>query len=98
MVCEKDDANKVRKMLKKNSKLCISEKNDEAVLLNMESGMFFGLQDVSYDIWKIIGKCCDVDSIVNEIVQIYDVSRKEAEIDVSNIINEMKENGLVIEE
>lgn len=84
-------------MLKKNNKLCISEKNDEIVILNMESGMFFGLQDVSYDVWKIMEEHRDVASIVNEIVQIYDVARKEAEIDISNIINEMKENGLVIE-
>ena len=84
-------------MIKKNKNLCISEKNDEIVVLNMKSGNFFGLQDVSYDIWKAIEKYQDIELVIDEIVKNYNVDRKEAEIDVKDLIQEMKENGLVVE-
>ena len=84
-------------MIKKNKNLCISEKNDEIVVLNMKSGNFFGLQDVSYDIWKAIEKYQDIELVIDEIVKNYNVDRKEAEIDVKDLIQEMKENGLVFE-
>lgn len=85
-------------MLKKNNKLCISEKNNEIVIMNMEKGEFWGLQDVSFDIWKIMDEYKNIDEIVDKIVQIYEVGRQEAEKDLSNIIEEMKINGMVIEE
>ena len=47
-------------MIKKNDNLCISEKNNEIVILNMKTGFFWGLQDVSYDIWKAIEKYHDI--------------------------------------
>lgn len=84
-------------MIKKNKNLCISEKNDEIVILNMKSGNFFGLQDVSYDIWQAIEKYQDVELVIDEIVRNYNVDRKKAEIDVRDLIQEMKENGLVVE-
>ena len=85
-------------MLKKNNKLCISEKNNEIVIMNMEKGEFWGLQDVSFDIWKIMDEYKNIDEIIDKIVQIYEVGRQEAEKDLSNIIEEMKINGMVIEE
>lgn len=85
-------------MLTKNNKLCISEKNNEIVIMNMEKGEFWGLQDVSFDIWKILDNCKSIDEIADKIVQIYEVDRQEAAKDISNIIEEMKINGMVIEE
>lgn len=84
-------------MIKKNENLCISKKNGEIVILNMKNGNFFGLQDVSYDIWQAIEKYQDVELVIDEIVKIYNVNRKEAECDVRDLIKEMKENGLVVE-
>lgn len=84
-------------MIKKNENLCISEKNGEIVILNMKNGNFFGLQDVSYDIWQAIEKYQDVELVIDEIVKNYNVNRKEAECDVRDLIKEMKENGLVVE-
>lgn len=84
-------------MIRKNDNLCISEKNNEIVILNMKSGNFFGLQDVSYDIWQAIEKYQDIELVIDEIVRNYNVDRKEAERDVINLIKEMKENGLVVE-
>ncbi len=84
-------------MIKKIENLCISEKNNEIVILNMKSGNFFGLQDVSYDVWKAIEKYQDVELIIDEIVENYNVDRREAESDIRDLIKEMKENGLVVE-
>ena len=84
-------------MIKKIENLCISEKNNEIVILNMKIVNFFGLQDVSYDVWKAIEKYQDVELIIDEIVENYNVDRREAESDIRELIKEMKENGLVVE-
>lgn len=85
-------------MIKKNDNLCISEKNNEIVILNMKTGFFWGLQDVSYDIWKAIEKYHDIELIVDEIVKNYNADREEIEVDVKKLIDELEENELVINE
>lgn len=85
-------------MIKKNDNLCISEKNNEIVILNMKTGFFWGLQDVSYDIWKAIEKYHDIELIVDEIVKNYNADREEIEVDVKELIDELEENELVINE
>lgn len=85
-------------MIKKNDNLCISEKNNEIVILNMKTGFFWGLQDVSYDIWKAIEKYHDIELIVDEIVKNYNADREEIEADVKKLIDELEENELVINE
>lgn len=85
-------------MLKKNEKLFISEKNNEIVIMNMKNGRFFGLQDVSYDVWKLLDNCIEIDEIVEGIVQNYDVDRDVAKQDISNVIDKMVEYGLVMNE
>ncbi len=84
-------------MIRKNDNLCISEKNNEIVILNMKSGKFFGLQDVSYDVWQALEKYQDVGLIIDEIVKNYNVNRNEAKADVEKLIKDLKENGLVVE-
>ncbi len=85
-------------MIKKNDNLCISEKNNEIVILNMKTGFFWGLQDVSYDIWKAIEKYHDIELIVDEIAKNYNADREEIEVDVKKLIDELEENELVINE
>ena len=85
-------------MIRKNNKLCISEKNDEIIVMNLEQGMFFGLQDVSFDIWKSLDECKNIDEIANYIVERYKVSYDEVIDDVEIIIKEMNKNGMVIVE
>lgn len=85
-------------MLKKNSKVFISDKNNEIVIMNMEKGQFWGLQDVSYDIWKSLDECKNIEEIADKIVDKYEVEKDEAIRDINNIIEEMKINGLVIDD
>ena len=85
-------------MIEKNDNLCISEKNNEIVILNMKTGFFWGLQDVSYDIWKAIEKYHDIELIVDEIAKNYNADREEIEVDVKKLIDELEENELVINE
>ena len=84
-------------MIRKNDNLCISEKNNEIVILNMKTGKFFGLLDVSYDVWQALEKYQDVGLIIDEIVKNYNVNRNEAKADVEKLIKDLKENGLVVE-
>jgi hypothetical protein len=37
-----------------NESVVYAELDDEAVLLNIESGIYFGLNDVSTEIWKAL--------------------------------------------
>lgn len=85
-------------MLKRNNDLCVSEKNDEIIIMDMEKGEFWGLQDVSFDIWKLLDECNSEDQLTNRLIQLYEVDKKEVMYDVNNIIKSMKEKGMVIEE
>ena len=68
---------------------------DEAVILHVGSGTYFGLDPVGARIWelmkehKTLGQICDV------MLSEYDVSREDLERDAMNLVDELIAQDLV---
>ena len=69
--------------------------DDETVLLNLEGGLYFGVDQVGHRIWELTGEGKTLQEIVDAIVAEYDVSREQAEGDVLAFAEPLVERGLL---
>ncbi|MEL6502067.1 MAG: PqqD family protein [Cyanobacteria bacterium J06635_13] len=72
-----------------------SEIDSEAVILDVNSGTYFGLNEVSNRIWQLLQTPTSKSAIIGQILAEYDVSPEEAEKDLHNLLEEMLSTGLV---
>ena len=70
---------------------------NETVLLDLESGMYFGLDLVGKRIWEAIGEGLTLGEIAAIIVSEYEVEVNQAQADVIEFIGDLVERGLLTE-
>lgn len=78
-----------------SSKYLYSEIDSEAVILDVNSGTYFGLNEVSNRIWQLLQTPTSSDSLVEQILEEYDAPPEEVEKDVRSLLNDMSNAGLV---
>lgn len=72
------------------------ELGGEAVILQMSTGTYYGLNHVGSRIWQTIQQQpCAFDAIVSSVIQQYDVDRQQVEDDVDNLLRSMLAEGLI---
>ena len=67
----------------------------EAVLLNLQSGTYFGLNEVGTRIWTLFGEKKSLRQVFETLKQEYDVAPETLEQDLLRLVGELKTKGLV---
>jgi|WetSurMetagenome_2_1015567.scaffolds.fasta_scaffold690238_2 hypothetical protein len=67
----------------------------EVVILNLQSGVYFGLKGVGARIWDLIKEPLPANAICEAILSEFDVNREQCEQDVLKILENMRESGLI---
>jgi hypothetical protein len=67
----------------------------EAVILNLRTGMYYGLNPVGARIWALLVTPTRVEDIRDTIVQQYDVEVDRCERDVLGVLHQLAAHGLV---
>ena len=70
---------------------------NESVLLDLESGMYFGLDGVGKFIWEAIAQGRTLGEIAADIATEYDVDRERAQADVIDFASGLVGRGLLSE-
>ena len=73
------------------------ELDGEAVLLNLGSGIYFGLNDVGTRIWALLGQDGALRSVFDALKQQYDEVPERLEKDLLELVEQMYSKGLVQE-
>ena len=71
--------------------------DDEAVLLDIESGEYFSLNPVGSRIWELCDGTRPTTEIVSVICEEFDVAEDVATADIDAILDELKAARLVVE-
>jgi hypothetical protein len=71
--------------------------DNETVLLDLERGLYFGLDGVGKLIWEAIGRGRTLGEIAADIASEYDVDRKSAQADVIEFASGLVGRGLLSE-
>jgi hypothetical protein len=72
------------------------ELDGEAVILNVDSGVYFGLDRVGTRVWQLVGENGDLPSMAARLEQEYEVTRDVLERDLESFITTLVEKGLIV--
>ena len=67
----------------------------EAVLLDLATGTYFGLNEVGTRIWHLIEEHGSIEPVVRTLLDEYDASEKQARADLDALIDQLRTKGLV---
>jgi len=71
------------------------ELDGEAVLLNLQNEMYYGLDEVGTRMWQLLTTSDSVQAAMDTMLEEFDVSPETLEQDLSKMIQELQEHGLV---
>jgi len=71
------------------------EVDGEAVLLNLESGKYFGLDRVGTRMWQLLTEHGQVEPALRVLLQEYDVPEDRLRQDLMSLIDKLAAHGLV---
>ena len=75
--------------------ILIQEVGGETVVLHMEKGEYFELNEMGTVMLKRLRECADLDQIVDSLTEEYAVSQTEASEDLQRLILSLESYGLV---
>ena len=72
-----------------------SELEGETVILNLQSGVYYGLKAVGATIWNFIQEPKTVNEVRDAILAKYEVESEQCESDLLALFQELKSEGLI---
>ena len=70
---------------------------DEMVLLNLDNEQYYGLDEVGTRFWDLVAAGGSFGSAITTLLDEYEVERDVLERDLTALVGELSENGLVVE-
>ena len=80
----------------RNSETISGRLHDELVMMDIQKGKYFSLNQVATQIWDLLEKPTSLDEICNTLMAEYDIKAEQCISDVQSHLNEMQKLGLVI--
>jgi hypothetical protein len=71
------------------------ELEGEAVLLSLDAGQYFGLDEIGTRVWSLLLEHGDVEPVVRAVVAEYEVTEAQFRADLERFVHQMVANGLL---
>lgn len=72
-----------------------TEIDEDLVLLDRESGFYFGLNSVGHQIWQYLEKGISKNVMINKLINEYHIEKAQCLIEVEGFIHVLKTKGLI---
>ncbi len=72
-----------------------AEVDGEVVMMSIERGRYFGLDDIGSDIWKRLDPPCSFGELIDRLAIDYDADRATIAADVRALLGRMAEQDVV---
>lgn len=73
-----------------------SEIDNEAVVLGITSGKYYGFDETATEIWSIIQRPIRIRELILRLSKIYEGNRKEMKTETLAFLNELFERNLIV--
>ena len=80
----------------KAPEVLLQDLNGEAVLLNLANGQYYGLDEISYHMYKTLISSSSVQVAYEALLQEYEIEPGQLKSDLDKFLAHLLENGLVI--
>jgi hypothetical protein len=67
----------------------------DVVILNLNNGTYYALNETGARLWNLIQKPCSVETILDTLLTEYNVDTRQCETDLTAIVEDMAKHGLV---
>ncbi len=71
------------------------ELEGEAVLLNLASGMYFGLDPIGTRVWQLLGEHQMLRAVLERMLDEFDVDRETLQSDLLSLADDLSSHGLI---
>ena len=78
-----------------NAEIIQSKIGEEVVMLDMESGFYFGLNSVASIIWAMMEKGISFEDLCDQLIEQFDVERALCESDTQELIDQLLEKKII---
>jgi hypothetical protein len=78
-----------------NKRVIQSKIGDEVVMLDMDSGFYFGLNSVASIIWVKLEKEISLEDVINELMKEYNIDRQTCENDTRIFWDQLLEKSII---
>lgn len=68
----------------------------EAVVLELQASNYFGMNDVGTAVWNFLQQPRIVSDVIEHIVNNYEVSPEQAEVEILSFLQNLVDKGLVV--
>jgi Coenzyme PQQ synthesis protein D (PqqD) len=82
-------------MISRSPSVVTTEVDGEIVMMSIEKGRYFGLDDIGSDIWKRIEPPCSLATLVDGLAAAYEADRATIAADVQSLLGRMVEQDVV---
>jgi PqqD family protein of HPr-rel-A system len=78
-----------------NDSVVSAELDDEVILLNVETGIYFGLDAIGTEIWSALKQGPSEEDIFAQLLEAYEVEPEQLRQDILSFLDKLREQGLV---
>jgi hypothetical protein len=78
-----------------NNTIVQSKIGEEVVMLDMESGFYFGLNSVASVIWGLLADEIGFETLIDRLMEQFDVERSICEVDTQELLDQMLEKNII---
>lgn len=82
--------------LRANESVVSADLDGETVLLNVETGVYFGLDPVGTEIWKVLETGATEEDVVSRLGEIFDVDSDQLREDVREFVSLLEDKQLLL--
>jgi hypothetical protein len=82
-------------VISRSPSVLTAEVDGEIVMMSIEQGRYFGLDDIGSDIWKRIEPPCSFAALIDGLTADYEADRAAIAADVHKLLGEMAEQDVV---
>lgn len=80
----------------KSPNVLLQDLEGEAVLLNLENGQYYGMDENSYHMYKTLTSSPSVQAAYETLLQEYEIEPGQLRADLEKFLTHLLENGLIV--
>lgn len=81
---------------RRNPDLLFSDMDGETVMMSIQNGEYYGLDEVGSRIWQLLEKPESAETLTEKLIEDYEVTRENCLSDVMEFLNILAEKHLII--
>ncbi|MFT5619313.1 MAG: hypothetical protein ACI85I_002556 [Arenicella sp.] len=82
--------------VQKNPEQLASELDGEVVLLSIENGRYYKIDDIGSEVWNRIEEPIKIKQICQDLLNDFDVAKEDCQKDVLAFLEKLKEDNLIL--